>query len=171
MQSVERVLSELGKISTFFPILSLIGDRFAAERPWEGQTIALHLHLTTLTAALVRELQMGGGDWVVSAANPATTDPGVVQHLRELGVTVYSGRSSEDGIAETLKARPHFFADVGFALGTAAARQGYPFAAGVEISRSGINRLRALDVNFPVVNIDGGLLKPAVECRHGVGRR
>jgi len=40
----------------------------------------------------------------------------------------------------------------------------------VEISRSGITRMRALKaLPFPMMNIDGGRLKPAVENRHGVG--
>lgn len=169
MMESERTLRELGRINTFFPILPQLGNRLAAERPWQGLTIALHLHLTTLTAALVRELVLGGGRWILSAANPATTDPGVVELSRQMDLRVYSGRSIQDGIAETLKAEPDFFADVGFALGLEAIRKGRPLRGGVEISRSGVNRMRAVNLPFPMVNIDGGRLKPAVECRHGVG--
>jgi adenosylhomocysteinase len=165
----ERVLQELERISTFFPILTAVGTRLAASRPWEGKVMAAHLHLTTLTAALVRELSLGGGSWVISAANPATTDPAVVSYLKNMGMTVYSGRSVEDGILETLKAEPVWFADVGFALGSSAIKQGVALKGGVEISRSGITKLRSLELPFPVVNIDGGRLKPAVENRHGVG--
>jgi adenosylhomocysteinase len=68
-----------------------------------------------------------------------------------------------------LKAEPVWFADVGFALGSSAIKQGVALKGGVEISRSGITKLRSLELPFPVVNIDGGRLKPAVENRHGVG--
>src|SRR4051812_23547893 len=112
-----RVLAELGRIDTFFPILSTLGDRWAAARPWEGLTIGLHLHLTTLTATVVRELVLGGGRWICSAANPATTDPGVVAFLRDLEVEVHSGGGIDDGIVATVDAEPDLFADVGFALG------------------------------------------------------
>lgn len=177
MPQADRVLQELGRIGSFYPILRRIGDRLAVDRPFEGRTVALHLHLTTLTAALVQELILGGGRWILSAANPATTDPGVVELLRDRDITVWSGRSTSDGLEETLNAAPDLFADVGFALGAALQRRQPPGArpavAGVEISRSGVNRLRTLDLAsplaFPVVNIDGGQLKPAIECRHGVG--
>jgi adenosylhomocysteinase len=165
----ERVLQELGRIQTFFPILPQAGNRFAVDRPWEGLTVGLHLHLTTLTAALIRELVLGGGKWVISAANPATTDPAVVDYLRDLGLTVYSGRSIDDGIKGTLSVQPDLFADVGFALGAALLRTNRPLRGGVEISRSGVSKLRSLPLTFPVVNIDSGRLKPAIECRHGVG--
>ena len=68
-----RVRSELSRLDAFFPILSGLGNRWAATRPWEGMTVGLHLHLTSITAGLVRELVLGGGRWVLSAANPATT--------------------------------------------------------------------------------------------------
>lgn len=169
MSESSRVLAELGRIDTFFPILSRLGDRWAARRPWDGQTVALHLHLTTLTATLVRELLLGGGRWIVSAANPATTDPGVVAFLRDLGVEVYSGREIEDGLAATVDAAPQLFADVGFALGTRLIAAGATPRAGIEITRSGVARMRALKLPFPVLNVNDGRLKPAIENRHGVG--
>lgn len=165
-----RVAAELGRISTFFPILPGLGNRWAASRPWEELTIGLHLHLTTLTAALVQELVMGGGRWIVSAANPATTDPGVVAYLRDAGLEVHSGGGIEDGIQAVLGAEPDLFADVGFQLGGAAIEAGVRPRAGVEITRSGVTRLRAHSrLPFPVMNINDGRLKPAIENRHGVG--
>lgn len=169
MPETARVLAELGRIDTFFPVLSTLGNRWAASRPWEGRTIGLHLHLTTLTAALVRELALGGGRWICSAANPATTDAGVVAYLRDLGVEVYSGGGIEDGLDATVAAAPELFADVGFALGARLAAAGAKPRGGVEITRSGVSRLRATSPPFPVVNINDGRLKPAIESRHGVG--
>ncbi len=165
-----RVSSELDRISTFFPILRDLGLRWASTRPWHGRTIAMHLHLTTLTATLVRELTLGGGRWVLAAANPATTDLGVARYLRDLGVEVHSGGGARDGLHAMVAARPHLFADVGFPLGEALARAGASPAGGVEITRSGVTRMRELGpLPFPVMNINDGRLKPAIENRHGVG--
>jgi adenosylhomocysteinase len=169
MDSTTRVAAELARIQTFFPILPLLGNRWAASRPWDGRTVALHLHLTTLTASLVRELVLGGGSWIVSAANPGTTDPGVVAWLRELGVSVYSGGGRKDALAGTVDAEPDLFADVGFQLGSYFLTRGYNPRGGVEITRSGISRIRELALPFPVMNINDGKLKPAIENRHGVG--
>ena len=165
---------EVGRIHTFFPILPALGNRWAAKRPWEGKTVALNLHLTTLTAALVRELALGGGQFVVSAANPHTTDAGAVDLLRSLGFEVYTGGDGEDRYAQVLAHEPSLIVDVGFDLLAHLldhrAHQVPTVAGAVEITRSGITRLRRRErLPFPIVNINDGRLKPAVENRHGVG--
>ena len=166
---------EIGRINAFFPILPKLGNRWAASRPWDGLTVGLNLHLTTLTAALVKELMLGGGRFVISAANPGTTDPGAVALIRNLGIEVYTGGDMENPHLQLLEHGPHILADVGFDLiGTAVAERPdlLPrMKAAVEITRSGIHRLRALSDPPPltVVNINDGRLKDAVENRHGVG--
>lgn len=165
---------EIGRINAFFPILPGLGNRWAASRAWEGLTIGLNLHLTTLTAALVRELTLGGGNWVVSAANPGTTDPGAVDLLRSHGIEVYTGGDMENRHLQVLDHKPDLLVDVGFELvGTLLDRrpaQARQVRAAVEITRSGITALRRrAELPFPVVNINDGRLKDAVENRHGVG--
>ncbi|MSQ03321.1 MAG: hypothetical protein EXR71_15755 [Myxococcales bacterium] len=170
MSDYARVSAELARIDAFFPILQGLGTRWAASRPFEGLTVGVHLHLTTITLALMRELVLGGGRWVVSAANPATTDHGVVEYMRTLGLEVHTGRGSRDGVEATVAEEPMLFADVGFALGSALLDGGQRPRGGVEITASGISRLRErLALPFPVLNINDGLLKPAIESRRGVG--
>ncbi len=170
MSDHARVSAELARIDAFFPVLQGLGTRWAATRPFEGLTVGVHLHLTTITLALMRELVLGGGRWVVSAANPATTDPGVVEYIRTLGLDVHTGRGAKDGIAATVAEDPMLFADVGFALGGALLDAGQCPRGGVEITRSGVQRLRERGpIPFPVLNINDGRLKPAVEGRRGVG--
>lgn len=165
---------EVGRIHAFFPILSRLGNEWARSRPWEGLTIGLNLHLTTLTAALVRELSLGGGTFVVSGANPATTDRRVVEMLRAEGIEVYTGGDLEDRHLQVLDHQPDLLVDAGFELARAAftrRKDLLPKIRGVvEVSRSGIARLREHGaVPFPVVNVNDGRLKNAVENRHGVG--
>jgi adenosylhomocysteinase len=164
---------EVGRIHAFFPILPALGNRWAASRPWEGRVVALNLHITTLTAALVRELALGGGTFVVSAANPHTTDPGSVDLLRSLGFEVYTGGDMEDRHLQVLAHDPDLVVDVGFELCQVLLDRRPDLArkmSAIEITRSGIHRLRThRDLPFPVVNINDGRLKAAVENRHGVG--
>ena len=165
---------QVGKMNAFFSILPILGNRWAASRPWEGMTVGLNLHLTTITAALVRELILGGGTWIVSAANKATTDPAAVELLRNVGVEVYTGGDMENRFQQVLDHNPTLLVDVGFELvdtlldkraGRASEIRGV-----VELTRSGITRLRERKrLPFPVININDGRLKNAVENRHGVG--
>lgn len=165
---------DVARLHAFFPILPKLGNRWAEGRPWAGKTIGLNLHLTPLTAALVRELMLGGGEWAISAADPATIHPGAVNVLRDLGANVYTGGDMLDRHLQVLAHNPTILGDVGFALtGTLLDRrpdQASSIEAVVEISRSGIERLHNRDaVPFPVVNINDGRLRDAVENRHGVG--
>lgn len=172
-----RAEREVGLINAFFPILPLLGNRLAASRPWEGRTIGVNMHLTTLTAALIRELTLGGGTFVVSAANPATTDPGTVQLLRTLGIDVYTGGDMENRHLQVLSHKPDLLVDVGFELIATLLekrpQQASRVTAAVEVSKSGITRMRrnlGEDLPFPVININDGRLKDAIENRHGVGQ-
>jgi adenosylhomocysteinase len=166
---------EVGRIHTFFPILQKLGNRWATRRPWEGRTIALNLHLTTLTLAFVRELSLGGGTFVLSPSNPRTTDPRAVDLLRDLGCAVYTGGDGEDRHLQLVEHRPSFVVDGGFELfRTLLDRRREALArvqAGIEVSRTGIVKLRqrVAELPFPVININDGRLKDQVENRHGVG--
>jgi adenosylhomocysteinase len=168
-----RAAAEISRINAFFPIMPLLGNRWAASRPFEGKTVAISAHLTTLTGALVRELTLGGGEWVVCSTNDATTDHGVVSMLRDAGVHVYTLGSREDAYLQALEHRPDLIADVGADLVTTLVTKRPELAekvqGAVEVTRTGISRIRKLDLPIPVVNINDGRLKPAIENRHGVG--
>jgi adenosylhomocysteinase len=176
--SADRAMTteqEVGRIHTFFPILQKLGNRWATSRPFHGHTIAMNLHLTTLTLAFVRELSLGGGSFVLSPSNPRTTDAGAVDLLRELGCSVYTGGDGEDRHLQLLDHQPTLVVDGGFELFSALLdrrREAVPkVRAGVEVSRTGIVKLRrrVQELAFPVININDGRLKDQVENRHGVG--
>jgi adenosylhomocysteinase len=169
-----RAAAEISRINAFFPIMTILGNRLAAARPFEGKTIAISAHITTLTGALIRELALGGGQWIVCSANHATTDHGVVAMLRDNNVTVYTLGNLDDAYREALKHRPNLIADVGAELMATLANE-FPelsenVMGAVEVTRTGITRIRELEnLPFGVVNINDGKLKPAIENRHGVG--
>ncbi|MEE2752268.1 MAG: NAD(P)-dependent oxidoreductase [Myxococcota bacterium] len=169
-----RAAAEVNRINLFYPLMPSMGTRWAKMRPWEGKCIAVNAHLTTLTAALLRELSLGGGKWVVSAADEATTDHAVVELLRELGIEVHTGGDVKDQHLAVLDHEPNLIADVGFDLVATlldrAPEKIEHIEAAVEITRSGITDLRKrTNLPFGVVNINDGQLKPHVENRHGVG--
>jgi adenosylhomocysteinase len=168
-----RAAAEISRINAFFPIMTILGNRWAASRPFEGKTIAISAHITTLTGALVRELSLGGGEWVLCSANDATTDHGVVALLRDAGIQVYTLGSHENPYRQALQHKPNLIADVGADLvGTLIEHRpelAEHIDGAVEVTRTGVSRIRELDLPIGVVNINDGRLKPAIENRHGVG--
>ncbi len=168
-----RAAADVARINAFFPIMPMLGNRWARTRPFEGRTIAISAHLTTLTAVMMRELILGGGDWIVVGASEATTDQGVVNLLRDTGVTVLALGSRDEPYAQVFEREPDLVADVGGEL-IAAAVERYPdhaqkIKAGVEVTKTGVTRLADLELPFGVVNINDGRLKPWIENRHGTG--
>ena len=168
-----RAAAEISRINAFFPIMPTLGNRWAGTRPFQGLTVAISAHLTTLTGALLRELSLGGGKWVVCAASSATTDHAVVALLRDNGIEVYTTGSREDAHMQVLAHEPDLIADVGAALLSTLIhtrpQQAGTLKGAVEVTKSGIDRIRRLSLPFPVVNTNDGRLKGAIENRRGVG--
>src|SRR5205085_1600816 len=63
------------------PVLRLIRERFAAERPLAGARIAACLHVTSETANLARTLTEGGATVTLCASNPLSTQDDVAAAL------------------------------------------------------------------------------------------
>ena len=73
------------------PVLRLIRERFAKEKPLEGQKLSACLHVTTETANLAITLKAGGADVVLCASNPLSTQDDVASHLvRDHGIKVFA---------------------------------------------------------------------------------
>ena len=63
------------------PVLRQIKERFAKEQPLKGMRISACLHVTTETANLMKTLQAGGADVVLTASNPLSTQDEVAASL------------------------------------------------------------------------------------------
>src|SRR5580765_3835906 len=63
------------------PVLALIRERFAAERPLANLKVSGCLHVTTETANLMLTLKAGGADITLCASNPLSTQDDVAAAL------------------------------------------------------------------------------------------
>src|SRR5919199_4119268 len=63
------------------PVLRLIREKFAAEKPLKGVRLVACAHVTTETANLVRTLQAGGAEAILIASNPLSTQDDVAASL------------------------------------------------------------------------------------------
>src|ERR1700741_1659612 len=70
------------------PVLRLIRERFAEEKPLNGVKLVACAHITTETANLARALQAGGAESILIASNPLFTQDDVAgSALGERGVS------------------------------------------------------------------------------------
>ena len=108
-------LAEKGKIriqwaDQWMPVLQLIRNRFAREKPLKGVRISGCLHVTTETANLAITLRDGGADVALCASNPLSTQDDVAASLvTDYGISVFAikGEDNDSYYAHIKQALDH----------------------------------------------------------------
>jgi adenosylhomocysteinase len=101
------------------PVLKMIRERFAKEKPLKGLRLSACLHVTTETAGLVKTLKAGGAEVVLCASNPLSTQDDVAAALvADDQVPVYAVKGEDHAtyyahILAALQHRPHLTMDDG----------------------------------------------------------
>jgi adenosylhomocysteinase len=166
------------------PVLRLIRQRFAAERPLAGLRIGACLHVTTETANLMRTLQAGGATVTLCASNPLSTKDDVAAALvARYGIATFARRGEDrdtyyqhlNAVADT---HPQITMDDGCdlvsLLHSARPDQIDEVLAGTEETTTGVIRLRAMAADgalgFPVVAVNEALTKHLFDNRYGTGQ-
>jgi adenosylhomocysteinase len=166
------------------PVLRLIRERFARERPLAGLRIGACLHVTSETANLMRTLKAAGADVILAASNPLSTQDDVAAALvTEYGIPTYARRGEDrdtyyahlNAVADT---RPHLTMDDGCDL-VSLLHQERPdqvkdVLAGTEETTTGVIRLRAMAADgalgYPVIAVNEALTKHLFDNRYGTGQ-
>ncbi len=175
--------SRIGWAEREMPVLRLIRDRFAAERPLAGMRIAACLHVTTETAALVRTLVAGGATVRLCASNPLSTQDDVAAALVEeqVGVFAIKGEDRETyyrHIQQALDLRPHITMDDGADLVTTVHERRRDLLPGIgggtEETTTGVIRLRAMArdgvLGYPIIAVNDARTKHLFDNRYGTGQ-
>ena len=155
------------------PVLRSIIERFARERPFEGLRMAACLHVTTETANLMRALQAGGADVVLTASNPLSTQDDVAACLvSHFEIPVFAIKGEDNAtyykhINAALDHRPHLTMDDGADLVSTLhmerREQLSEIIGGTEETTTGVIRLRAMakdnELKFPVLAVNDAMTK------------
>ena len=145
-------LQKIQWVRDFMPALGGIEERFRREKPFEGLTIAVSVHLEAKTANLGLVLREGGAQVYLTGCNPLSTQDDVAAAMASLGVETFGVhgvdmRGYEDLLTETLKCHPHLIVDDGgdliSLLGGRCAPYGDRLLGGCEETTTGIHRLYA----------------------------
>jgi adenosylhomocysteinase len=166
------------------PVLRQILARFTKERPLAGIRISACLHVTSETANLMRTLQAGGADIVLTASNPLSTQDDVAASLishEEIPVFAIKGEDNltyYKHIKAALDHKPHMTMDDGADLVSTIHKERRELLPGIvggtEETTTGVIRLRAMAADgaleFPVVAVNDAMTKHFFDNRYGTGQ-
>ncbi|HEY2704755.1 MAG TPA: adenosylhomocysteinase [Candidatus Dormibacteraeota bacterium] len=166
------------------PVLALIRERFAVERPLDGLRIAGCLHITTETANLAITLKAGGAEVRLCASNPLSTQDPVAAALvamHDIPTFAVKGEDSAryyDHIRAVLELEPHLTMDDGADLVSQLHKDREDLLpgvlAGTEETTTGVIRLRAMAkagaLRFPIVAVNEADTKHMFDNRYGTGQ-
>jgi adenosylhomocysteinase len=79
------------------PVLKLIKERFAKEKPLKGIRLSACLHITTETANLAEVLKAGGAEVVLCASNPLSTqDDAAASLVADMGIPTFAIKGEDN---------------------------------------------------------------------------
>jgi len=160
-----------------------VRSRFEKEKPFQGLTIGMALHVTKETGILVRTLTAGGARVAIAGCNPLSTQDDIAAALAEEGVLewAYKGETREDYykfLKAVLDTSPDITIDDGCDLVTEIHRN-YThllpkLIGGCEETTTGVIRLRAMErdnaLKMPVVAVNDNRTKNLFDNHYGTGQ-
>ncbi len=166
------------------PVLKLIRERFAREKPLKGMRLAACLHITTETANLALVFQEGGAELALCASNPLSTQDDVAAALTaEYGFTVYAIKGEDNEtyykhINAALEHGPHITLDDGADLVSTIHKDRQELVSsiigGTEETTTGCIRLRSLaqqgKLLYPIIAVNEADTKHFFDNRYGTGQ-
>jgi adenosylhomocysteinase len=166
------------------PVLRLIRERFAKEKPLKGVNIAACLHVTTETSNLMLTLKAGGANLALCASNPLSTqDDNAAALVAEHGISTFAIKGEDNKtyyrhIKQALDLKPNITMDDGADLVSEIHKKRRDLIkhvlGGTEETTTGVIRLRAMAhagaLKFPVMAVNDSKTKHFFDNRYGTGQ-
>jgi len=166
------------------PVLRLIRERFAREKPLKGVTLGACLHVTTETANLMRTLKAGGAKLGLCASNPLSTqDDTAAALVKHYGVPTFSIRGENNTtyyahIHSVLDLKPNISMDDGCDVVSTIHSERQELIphmlGGSEETTTGVIRLRAMEeqgvLAYPMIAVNDADTKHLFDNRYGTGQ-
>ena len=165
------------------PVIRMIRQRFAREKPLKGVRVSACLHITTETANLATALKMGGADLILCASNPLSTQDDVAAALVGSGIPVNAIKGEDSQtyykhILTALEHKPHITMDDGADLVSTLHKERTELLStvigGTEETTTGVIRLRNLaregKLAYPIIAVNDARTKYLFDNRYGTGQ-
>lgn len=182
-------LAEQGKLKIEWagnqmPVLSLIKERFAKEKPLKGITLGACLHVTAETANLMFALKAGGAELALCASNPLSTQDDVAASLaKDFDIKTFAIKGEDNKtyykhLNLVLDLNPQITMDDGADLISLLHKDRSSLIKEIigssEETTTGVIRLRALEkekkLRLPVVAVNDSDTKHLFDNRYGTGQ-
>ena len=148
-------LQKIQWVRDFMPALGGIEERFRREKPFEGLTIAVSVHLEAKTANLGLVLREGGAQVYLTGCNPLSTQDDVAAAMASLGVETFGVHGVD-------------------MLGGRCAPYGDRLLGGCEETTTGIHRLYAREragiLPCPMMAVNDAKAKHYYDNKYGTGQ-
>jgi adenosylhomocysteinase len=166
------------------PVLGLIKEQFADNKPFKGLKMGLCLHVTAETANLARTLKEGGAEIYLCASNPLSTQDDVAASLaKDFGIDVYAIKGEDSDtyyshIESVLGKEPNVTLDDGADLISVIHKKHKKLIknikASMEETTTGVIRLRSMqeagELKIPVIAVNDADAKHLFDNRYGTGQ-
>ncbi|MBR0382449.1 MAG: adenosylhomocysteinase [Eubacterium sp.] len=176
-------MTKIRWVRSHMPALSRIEEQFEKEKPFEGLTIAVSVHLEAKTSNLGLVLKKGGADVHLTGCNPLSTQDDVAAAVASLGVETFglygvNEEEYENLLAQTLACHPHLIVDDGGdlinLLGGKCKEYGDRLIGGCEETTTGIIRLKAREregvLPCPMMAVNDAKAKHYYDNKYGTGQ-
>lgn len=166
------------------PVLAMIRERFAKEKPFKGVRMSVCAHITSETANLAKTLAAGGAECLLIASNPLSTQDDVAAALvKDLDLSVYAIKGEDietykKHVLIALDHKPHLIMDDGSDLVATLVQERPNQVSDVvgttEETTTGITRLRSMErdgeLRFPAIAVNDAQTKHMFDNRYGTGQ-
>jgi len=164
-------------------IVEQLRAEFEAEKPLEGETIAMAMHVEATTAVLTEALAAGGAEIAITGCNPLSTHDDVSAALNaNENITSYARRGVDDeayydAMHAVVSHEPTITIDDGADL-VFLIHEEYPelidsIVGGCEETTTGVHRLRSMDadgaLDYPMFAVNDTPMKRLFDNVHGTG--
>ena len=185
----DKTLAKMGKAriewaDRLMPVLRMIRERFAKEKPLKGIRMAACLHVTTETANLMRTLKAGGADLRLCASNPLSTqDDTAASLVKDFGIPTFAIKGEDkktyySHIYASLDFNPQVTMDDGAdlvsTLHTERRKQLPSVIGGTEETTTGVIRLTSMAndgvLQYPIIAVNNANTKHLFDNRYGTGQ-
>ena len=182
-------LAEKGKLLVDWayrnmPVIKLVREEFRIKKPLASLKIGACLHITAETANLVITLKEAGANVILTASNPLSTKPEIVEYLTKyenIEVLSKPGETTQEyynNIKKVIESNPNLLIDDGGDLIKTTNKEYKTIASKIigatEETTTGVIRINNLynegKLYFPVIAVNNAKTKHMFDNRYGTGQ-